>query len=554
MSISLMKDYFNKLESGSEYIEATRLCLLFVTGTMRLQSLISQSNLPETEKNICASLKPKFWVELARRVKAVLASKCVYILSIKEIVTWVRLAECVLSLGQSYANDETLHAKLSKSIDAVLTRYIRHIHTQNLTKFRSAMSTETWGLLQSSLLKRLPTVLPTLFDPLQNAVSLGSWTSPFSDWDKKQTGLAVELPSVEEYDEALLQSHVEEGDEHLFVSPSDSNEKKKESEEKLLLCDLGKLLVNLVDQYGELSQILPENATIALWRAVQSIWRYFVHSIFVFFVEGQINTSDGLARMLKQAKGTIDMNTQPEKESLLDLFQSNDSNQSQSKSNGAVVTLRKRDEHDVDYQVLPTTLSASCDLVSSSSVFGMQARLVAAETIFSVSKALLQLRPQLVNRLHSSPHLKRVAHFFDVELLLANEIRDVLFETTTLSVVKSSDIIRGIQNCSLWLNNDQTANISYLTDLCKRSRLFASHLKKEGLSTGATASSLWSYYVSGAMNALLNGFGSVRKCDDMGRGHMLKHLEMFAAEVAKLTSLRPLPLLERVKVRIRRIY
>jgi hypothetical protein len=122
-----------------------------------------------------------------------------------------------------------------------------------------------------------------------------------------------------------------------------------------------------------------------------------------------------------------------------------------------------------------------------------------------------------------------------------------LFERCTGGVVQAAELQRAIGACT-WSDADpSTQQAAYLGDLTRRMRLFASQLKKEGVASGPSAASLWSYFVSTAMSALLHGFAAVKKCDDAGRAQMLAQLNQFAAEVAKLTTLRPLPLLERTR-------
>lgn len=43
-----------------------------------------------------------------------------------------------------------------------------------------------------------------------------------------------------------------------------------------------------------------------------------------------------------------------------------------------------------------------------------------------------------------------------------------------------------------------------------------------------------------SLGALLEGFAGARRCDDAGRTAMLRELDAYAAELSRLTALRPL--------------
>ncbi len=562
MKVEEMKSHFNNMSSTGEYLEAARLCFLHVSVALRLQVCVSRAALGKAEQLACASLRPKFWAELCRRVNAVLASKTVYALSVGELLTWHRLAGTVLELGRAYCGEESeQHAKLLKSVLGVLQRYVRHRHSLALARLRIALCDETWETLavvphrrQTSLSSSLSG--SSLYDPAVHNVMLPGphWRSPFADTPVADVMVRHSNAAMEdeEEDAALRGTHVEEGDELLFrektPQPQPSHSQAA-AETRLLSCEAGRVCIAVCDEYLMLLEGLPDSSVLSVLRALQSLWRYFVVSVWSFFLDASAttNVSEGLQRMQQQARSLLadggaggggGGGVGGVGGEILDLFGSGE------KPAAAVVTLRKRDENDVDYVVMAASLSPGCDLQSGGSVYGMQARCVAAETVWSVSAAMQRTR---LARLAAHPQAKRIEHFYEAELGTAAEIRDILFERCTASVVLASELQRGVAAC-VWSDAEASTQLpAYLGDLNRRMRQFASHLKKEGMAAGPSAASLWSYFVAGAMSALLNGFAAVKKCDDVGRAQMLTHLNLFAAEVAKLTALRPLPLLERTR-------
>jgi hypothetical protein len=440
MRVEEMKRHFDALPSSAAYLEATRLCLLHVSVALRLQVCVSRAPMGRAEQLACASLRPKFWGELCRRISAVLSSRAVFGLSPSELLTWHRLAAAAGELGRSYCGEEAAeqHAKLAKSVAGVLVRYVRHRHSLALARLRSALCAERWETLAAvpTPQRSLQGAVAPLFDPALHSVALSAaagWRSPFLDAPEANGGAAraesADGAEEEEEDAALRDSHVEEGDELLFGPPrtpqqlraqaSNSNVALQQQQggdqaaARLAACEAGRLCVAMMEEYALLVDALPETAVLAALRALQSLWRYLVISVWSFFVDSggaAPSVSEGLQRLQQQARALLadpSANASVTGE-IMELFGSGD------RAAGAqTVTLRKRDETDVDYVVAAAQLSPACDLSSPASVFGMQARFVAAESVWSVSVALQRTR---LPRLAAHPQSKRIAHFFDSEV------------------------------------------------------------------------------------------------------------------------------------------
>ena len=375
------------------------------------------------------------------------------------------------------------------------------------------------------------------------------WLSPFADHlhssnreGENDDTKGEEDEEEEEEDAALLRTHVEEGDEHLFASSASvgtNSAELKDAFRRISVTPASRLAVQLACELGRQAERLPESALFAVSAALNSLWRYYVSScwnLFVFQSSSEAPpTSDALGRLLREARALAEPLSQggnSNESSLLQLFNSPDDSNSLPAS--AQVTLRRLADGSVDYSCVSPTISPNCQLQGSA---GLQCRLVAAESLSVVCLAV-SLAP-LASSLSS--------------LSLAPELRDILLEAAALGVLPPlADLIRSVAASSLYVDQPENSPQSqplYLTDLLRRIRLFSSTLRQQGL-PAPTLSSLWSYFVAAAMTLLLNTFASVRRCDDRGRNLMRIHCDAFASECERLCPLRPLPMVERVRAYI----
>lgn len=211
-------------------------------------------------------------------------------------------------------------------------------------------------------------------------------------------------------------------------------------------------------------------------------------------------------------------------------------------SNGSGTMNRRRmdeDESALLANLAAAVLCPACEreMTSAASGFGVSARRAAAETVAAVAATIADMarRHKLLqtaaqqsvvvvasaaalssssssggSSVSASSQHGQMHATLEGELQLSSELKDVLLERSAAAVVQKADLIRAVASAGWSAGEEHDGR--YLADLSRRvrwgeerkrnvcflieiERVFASHLKKEGLS-GATALSLWSYLVA----------------------------------------------------------
>jgi hypothetical protein len=636
-----MKELFNAIDPAS-YLAECRRCCNHVLWAMRLQCLITQyfaANSPP-EHATCMTLRNRIWAELSRRVNAGFASKAVYGLSYLQLIEWYRLGMTMAAAGQDFGKDTSVEAKMQKSLNGVLARWARSTHAKNLTHLRELLCAEPWSSSSEVAPARngVKDAVMFVFDPLVHSVSLVKWINPLSAVSQGESAGAKEDDEDEEEPSALRTDFVEEDDDddepagagsgadakndnnnnNNIVSSKASHNRRPsgtdlkrlrksgaasgkdddgaaddvpDASSKNVACESGQFAISCFRQYHALMEHLP-SMTLILSRSTQSLWRYYVLTVWQFFVEqsnninvsSKVEVSDGLAAVLEESRKMCLSDVEGASQGsnpfeggvslLADLFgesviasRSNSAaavqrEESSSKLRGSAV----KDPNDVDYKVPRAVLNpmSAAEMDAAQTVFGMQARCVATETLQSVQGSVLSMRDAALQRLQGQLGLPRMTAFFDTEVSMLHELTDIVFDRCTTAIVAPVELARAILQCPLWcdaadsLGAPAQPSLSggaavltasqppYLQDLLKRTRQFAAFVRRANLGR-STVSSLWSYFVSCAMSGLLSGYAAVKRCDDFGRSQMLLHLTTFADECGRHTSMRPLPMLERVR-------
>jgi hypothetical protein len=222
-----------------------------------------------------------------------------------------------------------------QAVSGVLVRAVRHRQSVLLTRLRAALSVESWAQLAPLTASSSGSSgsSGTTFDPRVHDVCVtGAWRSPFlelgekQNFEKQQVLQQQQLQEHDEEEEELKSSHVEEGDEMVFEKDKQSNNHNNHNNHngnnndvnRLLCCSAGRVVAVHVEEDVSLLEVLPELAVSQLLKSSHTTWRYLLLSVWSFFVEGaQMSVSEGLARLLQQAKQTFGTNNSEQVRMLL---------------------------------------------------------------------------------------------------------------------------------------------------------------------------------------------------------------------------------------------
>lgn len=185
-------------------------------------------------------------------------------------------------------------------------------------------------------------------------------------------------------------------------------------------------------------------------------------------------------------------------------------------------------------------LDPSLDVSSLSSLYGLEVRLVAVESLAFLADQMLLLRPVLETRLDSRRRAI-LQQFFDQSVAVADDVRTSVYYPVTSRLINCDAILSQMANVNWEVNELCSQHSRYVDLILQDLRVFDERLKKvhaELPVPPAAYDSLWQHCVYICFHTFLEGFGAVRKCSGEGRGLMQLDFQQFIMQLEQLTSLR----------------
>eukprot|EP01116_Phalansterium_solitarium_P025632 TRINITY_DN9902_c0_g2_i1.p1 TRINITY_DN9902_c0_g2~~TRINITY_DN9902_c0_g2_i1.p1 ORF type:complete len:1117 (+),score=551.47 TRINITY_DN9902_c0_g2_i1:130-3480(+) len=201
--------------------------------------------------------------------------------------------------------------------------------------------------------------------------------------------------------------------------------------------------------------------------------------------------------------------------------------------------------------------TVSVDLSNAATLYGLQHRVVAVESLTFVHSVLSAVRPHLQALLPRARD-RQLREFYAQSVDIVPELSAYMYKTLAVKLIGAScDGLVGIVERVKWdikeLGTDGSAYVDRLLadfrNLAKRLAALARHVP------GRVRDLLWQAAITHAMQLLVEGYSRVKKCTNEGRAIMSLDLNNLRTALEQLSKLRPpLPGVKHVEAYIKAYY
>ena len=213
------------------------------------------------------------------------------------------------------------------------------------------------------------------------------------------------------------------------------------------------------------------------------------------------------------------------------------------------------------------SLTANIDLGNQSTLYGLEHRVIAVESLLFVSYALCCAR-ECIAELHPVDNsltpehqavLKNkfqgfIRHFFTNTVDVVSELRLFMYKNISIKVVGFDKVYLEMQNAKWDLREIASEQSMYCDILVKKFELFG--ILVDGIENmpKSVYMTLWDLGIKNAMEILVHGYSKVKKCNNEGRSLMLLDLQHFVGKLENISPIMPIPNRERAENYIRAFY
>lgn len=212
--------------------------------------------------------------------------------------------------------------------------------------------------------------------------------------------------------------------------------------------------------------------------------------------------------------------------------------------------LNKRDK------IQAPKLSATVNVRDPQKMFGLQERIVAAESLVFLGEQMEFLQPHLEAII---PQNKKsfLTQFFSQTVNMASELRKPVYWSVSCRVINYDAVIHQISTVKWDVKEIMSQHNHYIDFLIKAFASFNNYLTDLGRNIPVprpTYNHLWDQILRISARTFVEGYASAKKCSIEGRALMLLDYQQFLKNIEKLIDIKPIPDREFVEVYIKAYY
>lgn len=292
-----------------------------------------------------------------------------------------------------------------------------------------------------------------------------------------------------------------------------------------------------------------------VWRALTQLFEYYFFSVYTMFcpfaldIDPPTNSKDSSGAAHPMIS-TISPNLKRTLQRLRAFDSQSNSNGpnsiSSSQLSASSVQGISRDDG-VIVKVGVPKISENVSFASPRDLYGLPLRIVAIESLRFLTNALKEALP-LAQTLIPNDKLSELNEFYSDTVSIVPDIRIQIYRAITYGLINMDQVQRSVQNTKWELKELGLDHNAYVDHLLKDFREFARRLdeleKENDKFPASVRRLLWENLVCQAMEALVEGYSTVKKCNNEGRALMSLDLKIFTHSLQNLinsTGLRPPP-------------
>lgn len=188
----------------------------------------------------------------------------------------------------------------------------------------------------------------------------------------------------------------------------------------------------------------------------------------------------------------------------------------------------------------PLVLSENIPLDSESSLFGLQFRITALESLSFLNTVLRSIKNNIVKRLPPTVH--KFMNGFYVELVdVLPEIRWFVYKGVTAKFIKLDAIIKLMDKVKWDVKEILSQHNSYVDHLVKELNIVGQRLDAFGSSRlpAVAYNSIWLEIMEQTNRTFCEGFATAKKCTSEGRALMQLDYRQYQSKLAKVCTIKP---------------
>jgi syndetin len=446
---------------------------------------------------------------------------------------------------------------------------IRHIKEfqafLNISPKRLMRMRETRGL------KRDPDAIFAEFERTGNPFSAAAQAVRDDDEMRRQQGDAggggggassSSTASIDGIDEALLQESIDEGDDGVgdqgdaddtdaaaAKKPAKRDDDDDESGEGPMLTSTAITILKNLGKYLHMMQLL-QPISVQVFHGFAQIFEYYMFAIYSFFggLPKQASDrelsfptlTDQLRVSLRRIRSRLLVSADRAKDSAVDgdggadddvgalggasSSSSASSSSLLSKDDGKLSAQQRADRAaGIIHRVPAARLSASVDIKSKTTVYGIEKRATAIESLMFIMHAVKAVQPHL-KRLLPKPHMKAIAIFYGYSVDVCAELRRYLYEILQRMLIYLDHVPAKITEVR-WDIEDfaAVAEPEYVNIVGTEFTMFSARIDdaiRRKLIPSRIGLVLWQLAIQFCMQQLVEGFSRAKQCSDGGRALM----------------------------------
>ncbi|CAH1787995.1 unnamed protein product [Owenia fusiformis] len=531
----------------------------------------------------------RIWGDVQQKVKTYILSTDLSYFKFDEFIDVLDIINRLIMIGEEFCGSKS--EGLQDSIRKQSVNYFRNYHRARMDELKMFLENEAWQLcpvkanfsiMQLQEFKFLrshaqqqrniiatPTQSPEHTVPT-NRPNYGFFTkfdnsSPFDlpaqeDEDEEKEDvmatngymedrqLSVDSESDEDIPEELKQDFVDEQTGELPVKrptklpKSHSGSLKRQTKLGPVLTNTTLNVIRLIGKYAQMMSVLKPIAFDVII-CMSQIFDYYLYTIYSFFGidlgdVNELSLSNKLRTTLKRIKDNL-------------IYEE----QQVTPTTPGVPTVptaeEKKDKFGQPY------LSGMVDLSVRESLYGLAARVVAAESLVFLAEQFEYLQPTLDNMI---PQAKKafLQQFYSQTVTTAVEIRKPVYRTVAAKSIDYENLFNLMATTVKWdIKDIMSQHSSYVDRLLQEFHAFNSRLQEVSRRVPipkVVEHILWEYCIRLSNRTFVEGYASAKKCTNEGRALMQLDFQQFLMKLEKLTDLRPIPDREYVEAYIKAYY
>ncbi|GAB6031035.1 hypothetical protein CHUAL_007851 [Chamberlinius hualienensis] len=553
----IMHSYYRIMEWHSKY-DAERVTEETAVG--QGLGLEANFNLRYIQQKLETGLV-RIWHDVQQKIKVYLLACDLSSFKFENFIQVLDIINRLIDIGEEFCGSKS--DDLQESFRKQSVNYFRNYHRAYVEELRMFLENEGWELcpvkndfiiFQLAEFKFLRQFKTSQTTPLASPAKIAyNGTKQCKSFFQKYyySGNPFEMNSEEDDNEDVLPETVASGDTkfELGLGESDSSDSDVPDEIKQNYVDektgeyphhrekhkhrniknikgkqpiLTNTTLNVLRLFGKYMQMMNILKPIAFDVVIcmSQLFDYYMYAIYSFFVTdketGEFVVGDKLQTTLRRIKENLIYDEMAES------------------STGA---------HRLKDKVPKPNLSPVVDLNSEDSLFGLGARVVAAESLVFLAEQLKLIQSHLELLI---PQTKRtfLQQFYSYTVCMASEVRSPVYTAVAIRAIRYEQILEKMATVRWDVTELMSQHSPYVDSLLREMQLLSMRISEVGKEVPIPKEAsdvLWVHCIRLTIRTFVEGFSVARKCSNEGRALMQLDFQQFLMKLEKITDLSPIP-------------